>query len=411
MKRYIPLLFLVCSCASKMEREDALVCVQINDRNGLTETISAKERLKRYEVEDFLSPKPYKGVVRIYKRGNGDKKISKLTSYYDNGAVKQYLEVLNARAFGRYRQWHRNGKIAVEAFVVGGPASLGDSNGWIFDGICKAWDEDGSLLSIFNYTGGVLEGEALYYKDNKIRRKEIYRLGKLSGASFEYNEKGEVVFEENYLEGVLNGPSRRFRGDREYLKEMYEDGQLIDGKYYDERFRLISKIENGSGRRVIYRDGVVERKVEYRNGIIDGEVEVFLDGRVVRKYHIKDGEKSGVEIEYFPNGNKKLSINWEGGVLQGFVRTYYEDSTMQSQKEISQNRKNGISSCWYRSGELMFVEEYRDDELISGSYFKKGEKEPESKVVNGNGEATIYDERGNFLKRVKYVGGVPLDEE
>ena len=59
MKRYFLLFILLAGCASKSATSDDLVSIQILDRNGFSETISAKDRLKNYEQADFTAPQPY----------------------------------------------------------------------------------------------------------------------------------------------------------------------------------------------------------------------------------------------------------------------------------------------------------------------------------------------------------------
>lgn len=56
-------------------KEDVLVCMHIDDRNGFSEMISSEERLYKYKDTDFLSSQPYKKVVRILKNRQGKKKL------------------------------------------------------------------------------------------------------------------------------------------------------------------------------------------------------------------------------------------------------------------------------------------------------------------------------------------------
>ena len=49
----------VCKIARKNSKESKLVSLQIIDRNGFQETVSAKERLELYEKTNFLESQPY----------------------------------------------------------------------------------------------------------------------------------------------------------------------------------------------------------------------------------------------------------------------------------------------------------------------------------------------------------------
>jgi len=86
------------------------------------------------------------------------------------------------------------------------------------------------------------------------------------------------------------------------------------------------------------------------------------------------------------------------------------NGNLESEREIRDNVKHGISSAWYQDGSVMMIEEYEKDILRKGTYFKKGEKSPVSTVENGDGTATFYDSSGFFIKRALYQKGQPVDE-
>ena len=65
--------------------------------------------------------------------------------------------------------------------------------------------------------------------------------------------------------------------------------------------------------------------------------------------------------------------------------------------------------AWYENTSIMFIEEYENDVLIKGSYYKVDDKNPISTIINGNGTATIYDSKGRFIKKITYKDGLPLD--
>ena len=97
--------------------------------------------------------------------------------------------------------------------------------------------------------------------------------------------------------------------------------------------------------------------------------------------------------------------------ISGIVKTWYNNGKLESQRELSRNKKNGSSLGWYRDGSLMYMEEYEDDVLSKGQYFKKNHKESVSSIANGNGLATLYDENGIFLRKVLYAKGKAVEPE
>jgi antitoxin component YwqK of YwqJK toxin-antitoxin module len=90
------------------------------------------------------------------------------------------------------------------------------------------------------------------------------------------------------------------------------------------------------------------------------------------------------------------------------VRTWYLNGKIESQREIHGNKKQGVSLAWFKNGDLMLHEEYENELLVKGSYYKSGDKQAVSKVDAGKGLATLYTSDGIFLKKVSYEKGKPL---
>ena len=84
---FILLLFAAFGCSHYSPEGDPLVAIQIQDRNGFTETISTPERLENYSKVDFLSSQPFKKVLRVYK--SEGKNHSVITTYHPNGSIAQ----------------------------------------------------------------------------------------------------------------------------------------------------------------------------------------------------------------------------------------------------------------------------------------------------------------------------------
>jgi antitoxin component YwqK of YwqJK toxin-antitoxin module len=104
-----------------------------------------------------------------------------------------------------------------------------------------------------------------------------------------------------------------------------------------------------------------------------------------------------------------VSINWYQGKIQGLVKTYYPDGSIESQKEMANNKKNGLFSAWYRDGGVMMMEEYDQGKLVRGEYYAQGSKLPLSTIQNGKGIATIHDAEGHFVRKINYLNGKPND--
>lgn len=396
-----------------------LTSINIIDRNGFSETISLSDRLKNYEDVDFLSSLPYQKVLRIYgQEGLGDV-LSYITSYYPNGQPQQYLEVVNGRACGCYKEWHSNGILKAEACVIGGEADITPNaiRSWLFDGLNRAWNDQGILLAEIIYEKGVLEGISTYYHEcGTIWKTEPYCRGVLEGTVEIFRTNGEMLQTVQYSQGVKHGPSIRYWAPGVIAAdEQFHSGLLVSGAYFDIKGEKISEIINGCGSRAIFGKSAIAELQEYRQGEQDGEIRLFNGGgQLVAVYNTKNGLKHGLETLYYEGvfvekPIPKLSLGWVEGKVQGIAKTWYPDGTLESQREISNNSKNGLLTAWYKDGSIMLIEEYERDKLIKGDYFRKNEKIPVSRVIQGKGTATLFDADGNYTRKVNYYNNRPVD--
>ncbi len=398
-----------------------LVSLHIIDRNGFSETIGSKDRLSPYKKVDFLSTQPYQKVLRVFSRDEEGKSTSTLTIYHPSGHIAQYLEIVDGRAHGMFREWHPNGKLHIELSVLDGTADVGEAAQltWLFDGTATVYDESGALLAAFTYEKGVLTQPALHYgPSGALIKREPYVNGLLEGVVEEFSEKGEVIGTTTYVHGLKEGPSFHYWAPRRVQEEeVYAHDLLQEGASFLQDGAPVCRIKNGCGMKALFDPiaGTVAQMQTYKNGKPEGLVQLFDDrGCLVRTYHQKEGMKEGEEIEYFPLGSKeeppkpKLLLTWAEDALHGPVKTWYVTGVQQSGWEMHQNKKQGFSFSWYEDGSLMLSEEYDQDKLAKGSYFERGAKLPCSSVENGKGTATLHDPDGKGAKKVAYENGKPL---
>lgn len=400
-----------------------LVSIQIQDRNGMTETISQPDRLQPYQQIDFLANNPYKKVLRVFKQEG--KLAGKITTYHPNGQPWQYLEALDMRAFGAYREWHSNGQLKIEANVIGGTADVGSGaqKNWLFDGKAQIWNETGRLQATIFYNKGALDGDSIhYYATGEVHKEMPYAQNELQGELIEYYKNGSIQSKTSYRRGIKNGASVGYWADSSpKWTETYQDGLLLNAQYFAANGQLVSEIQAGGGQQPIFNETTLEQMIEFRRGKVEGFVKIFFpNGELKTIYHLKNGQKQGEEIEYYSQEEReneheaslrKISIPWEKDSISGIVKTWYKNGKLQSQKELSRNKKSGAAVGWYRDGGLMYMEEYEEDRLVKGQYYKKNHKEPVSSITNGTGIAALYDETGAFLRKVHYVKGKAVDPE
>lgn len=407
----------------KKPRLLSLTSIHLVDRNGFSETISNKDRLQQFQAVNFLEPQPYQKVLRIYERDTRGNVRSVVTSYYENGNPKQFLEIMNGRALGRYREWHENSKLSLTAKIIGGTPDITQAaeQTWLFDDTSQAWDEEGHLIAEIPYSQGVLEGIANYYHaSGEVWKRIPYSKGQANGTVDIFRDNGEMLQQMNYVEGKKNGLTIRYWDCNQIAcQEDYYDGCLNQGEYYDKKGNLISEIKQGYGYRATFGKDSLNELQEYKEGYLEGEVKVFTSsGKLKRIYHVKNDLKHGEEIEYYEFSTKNtnsdeesqqphLCFNWYDGKIHGSVKTWYSNGNLESQREMSNNKKHGLSTVWYEDNDLMMIEEYDQGNLIRGDYFRKGDKIPVSQIIQGKGLATLFDAQGRFVQKITYLQGKP----
>ena len=399
------------SCGSPPQ--NSLSKVRLTNQKGFTETITNKERLKNFEVDQALKSQPYKKIIRVYK--NGPDTHSVITTYHPNGHLHQSLDCKNGQAHGAYQEWHSNGLLKVSAFVLKGIADidLSGQNSWFFEGDSQAFDEKGQLAAIFRYQNGRLEGESVqYYSNGQVKQTTPYLANLIHGSILVYDENGSILEKTLFINGLKEGVSCSYwKKNRLRSEETFQKGRLIDGTYFNSIGNLIGQVSRGAGQCVIFNEDHSFDINEYQNGVPQGEVKVFdAQHRLINCYFQNEGIKHGKETLFNPLTQKpSLSIDWVNGKIHGVIRTWYENGRLESQREMSLNRKQGISTAWYQDGNLMLVEKYDSNHLIKGKYYEKANSIPISTLSQGQGVATLFDENGIFTKKVEYFGGKPVE--
>ncbi len=421
---YFVIAIFICTSCGLKNPSNELSFIQITDKNGISEIISSKEKLLKYKNINFENdPQPYKQVTRIFSDQTTHKNFSKITSYHENSNIFQYLEIKDASAYGRYIEWHKNGMKKIEAQVIGGEANLSTQaqETWLFDGPSFVWDERGNLLADINYENGLLSTTSTYYHINGSIKKIVpYENNEINGTVSEYDENKKLITIFNFKNGKLNGKTKGFYKNNYIFIENYKDNKLIKAKYLDNNNNLLSTIKEGDGYKTFVDNNLsFIKKIEYKKGIEEGLTEEWsITGELICKYHKKNNAKQLEETFYFLkneldesllNDNiicPKLSIQWKDNYVHGLVKTWYNNAILESQKTISKNKKNGPLSAWYKDGSIMLLEEYENDILIGGKYFKKTFSSTVSTITMGTGIATFYDENGLFIKKIKYEKGI-----
>jgi len=397
------------------QEKPRLSSIQIIDRNGFSENITLKEKLEAFENVNFLSHQPYKRVLRVYSPLQDGTIFSFLTTYYENGQIKQHLEIKNARALGLYQEWHQNGKLKAKTRIVGGPPDLTPEaqRQWVFDGLALAYDEEGGLIGKIPYKKGLMDGLAeTFWSADKPLSKTPFKNGLIDGDELIYSKSGKFSERHHYTDGILDGPSWTYWDDGKIATiEEYKKGLLIYGVSFSRDGNIVHFVHEGEGVRNYHVLGKLNQEQEIHEGVIRGKVTNFGDNeKAVSTLQVRDGGRHGLETILYPNGKPKMTIDWVEGKIKGKVISWYSNGVKESEREVVNNKKQGLSLAWYPTGDFLLIESYDSDKLDKGEYFKKGEKNPVSSVSSGSGIATLFDKDGLLKQKVTYENGKPVSE-
>ena len=210
--------------------------------------------------------------------------------------------------------------------------------------------------------------------------------------------------------------------------------------------------DSGEVKYTYYDNGVVSTKRPYKNGMLDGELKVYSkDGRIRRMIKFKDNKQHGEEIFYYENGNIEYKFNYKEGKRHYVQISYYENGKRKNKWNCKDGEPHGEYISYYKSGEKkasgFYKYAYHKKTKVRGEYFKddvgyyknKNIKYKElllvsgfsgktrsilgnyefiyegkyynikgdlvSEVIDGNGEAIIYNGNGNIQYKYNYKDG------
>ncbi len=194
------------------------------------------------------------------------------------------------------------------------------------------------------------------YNDGTTHRRYRIRLMSdnsvvLHGPYFEYYRDGAKFKQGTYLNGLKDGRWGYW----------YPNGKVAKfGRY---------KLGEQDGKWV-YRtkDGRKQKEEIYVNGKRDGTWLYYQKDseEVARRVDWKEDKREGLTIEYYPDGQRKVSAEWQNDKLHGRVLKWYPEGKKLSYEEYADGKKNGRAIMWSKSGTIQAEFRYKDDRRVSG---------------------------------------------
>jgi uncharacterized protein len=280
------------------------------------------------------------------------------------------------------------------------------------DGIKRTWDPSGYILSEENYSGDIKQGLTLNYYPpldstqtrGKVKIKTPFDKGKENGTAFEYDKDGGIITMWEYSYGVLKRQELINRVDKQgekqgvwkeffpsgkvksetgyvngkksgYAKTFLESGSLGNiEKYVGDSLQkdtpeLTTKLEV---RNEYYEDGSIKKTGTYLFGVAEGThkeysqdgkitgAKIFHEGNVVGEGLIDEaGNQQGAWVEYHANGKIKGKGNFENGSRTGEWVFYHPNGKVEQKgKYDKKGRPQGLWNWYYESGSILREETY-----------------------------------------------------
>ena len=338
---------------------------------------------------------------------------------YENGIRKRMIQEFTDD--GLMIEYDDNGEIVDEevfegdmiGFMIHPEMMIGTKEYYI------DMNENGELLSVSEYDedGLLKNGKCFEYEEGRLVRECEYEDGVKQrvireftddGLWIEYDDNGDIVYEEELEGDMMNGFIREEKGsesdsDEEIVDEEVEeivDGFVVhpemegmEGFYIDmnENGELLSVSEYDesgllkNGRCFECEGGYVKRECVYENGM--------------KKRMIREFTDDGLMIEYDDNGKRVYEGEFEGDMMNGFIREEKGSEYGSDGKSVLYvgGWKNGL-----REG---YGSEFKGYSPVYIGEWKNGMRDGKGKELNENGEVIRSGVwvRGNFSSSLAHV--------
>ena len=308
-------------------------------------------------------------------------------------------------------------------------------NGGRRDGLSKEYDQDGNIVTLFEYRNDIL-----------ISREQINRIdgrGLKQGEWKEFYPNGNVKSEKTYKDDLLHGYYKEYdnRG-RPSLTMLYENGSIVRSNVqdvpnieisnrYDQDGRLVysgpfrDKVPVGVHREFDSGGRIVNSYIYDDNGLLLSEgivdeagnrngswKDLYPEGKVQAEGQYSNNRKSGAWKYYNKDGKVEQTGSYNAGRPDGMWRWYYETGQLLREEEYFQGQRDGMQIEYSETGELITQGLYTDGEKNGEWKYKSGDFTEEGKYIIGlkDGLWRAYYSDGKLLFRGNFIQDNPDGE-
>jgi antitoxin component YwqK of YwqJK toxin-antitoxin module len=253
--------------------------------------------------------------------------------YYPNGKLKIRCTAKSNHlqgSYGPYEEYYESGKLKIKRNYVN-PRIYRQE----LDGETLEYYENGNLKTRKNYKIGLMIGEQEFrHEDGKLEKKYFINSNGIHGPFISYFEDGQIEEKCEYINGKLSG-----------LREVYKSQLHGSSNYHIEsRESHLNGFRNGKSE-TFGDDGKLKESGNYLNDIKNGVWKYFrrydsrtgkdFDNYLYKQETYKIGRLNGEVMEYYPNGNITMKVNYVEGNKRGILEFYNENGTLSRREFIN----------------------------------------------------------------------------
>jgi antitoxin component YwqK of YwqJK toxin-antitoxin module len=141
-------------------------------------------------------------------------------------------------------------------------------------------------------------------------------------------------------------------GEDGNIKKVYV-GNLLNGK------------REGRWKIYYHSNGKKEYDYNYKDGERDGlNTEWYENGQKSFEGTFKDGKKDGLNTMWWENGRKGSEITYKNGKRDGLYNLWYDNGQKREKGTYKDGKKDGLSTKWSENGQKIFEINYKDGNLV-----------------------------------------------
>ncbi|MFT4553454.1 MAG: antitoxin component YwqK of YwqJK toxin-antitoxin module [Chlamydiales bacterium] len=368
-----------------------------------------------YSNDSLQSQVPYQNGL---EDGNYKEWWPKYTDSDEDAILKAEGDFVLGNKNGIWQTWHANGLMESKNYFENG----------VRDGVQEVWYEylirDEPVLKLRGeYKKGKKHGQGLaYFADSKLEILQTYDMDQLEGPYEEYYSTGILKSIGSFSNGVLEGDFKVYHPNKKLKEEHYYTGGHKDGSYA-----------------TYHEKGKLESKGRYRRDIPVGLWQWFdEDGKtILASSNFEDGR--GTMYEFYPNGQKKVEVEYVDGMKHGREIRWYREGVIRSEtlyhrglingsrKEFHESgqrltestwiygRRNGTFLSWYGNQKqqmsLYFVDDVPHGQMTE--WYENGKLKATGTWVQGkrNGDWSWFDRYGQKILLQNYDIGILVSTE